>query len=134
MGISRSATVVIAYLIATSQMTPHEALAAVRAKRAIVRPNRGFMQQLHEYHSRIHDDESLQGEVIEKPPLDEKSEAKNHRKGGKQRRSHSTRRSGDAAKGVYSAFAALTLSSATTPLERFGGHEHWKLELEHRIS
>ncbi|KAN0129837.1 Protein-tyrosine phosphatase-like protein [Lactarius tabidus] len=52
MGISRSTTVVIAYLIATSQMTPLEALAAVRAKRAIVRPNRGFMAQLHEYHSR----------------------------------------------------------------------------------
>ncbi|KAH9977516.1 protein-tyrosine phosphatase-like protein, partial [Russula compacta] len=46
MGISRSATVMIAYLIATTKMTPREALAAVRSKRAIVRPNPGFMSQL----------------------------------------------------------------------------------------
>src|SRR6266851_1312507 len=46
MGISRSTTVVLAYLVATTQMTPREALAAVRSKRAIVRPNRGFMSQL----------------------------------------------------------------------------------------
>jgi hypothetical protein len=51
MGISRSATVVIAYLIATTKMTPHEALATVRARRTIVRPNRGFMSQLQQYHS-----------------------------------------------------------------------------------
>jgi protein-tyrosine phosphatase len=51
MGISRSTTVVLAYLIATTKMTPHEALAAVRSKRAIVGPNRGFMDQLEAYYS-----------------------------------------------------------------------------------
>ncbi len=130
MGISRSATVVIAYLIATSQMTPHEALAAVRAKRAIVRPNRGFVSQLHEYHSRF--SYSLQAEVIGEPPIDEKREQENQ-KDGKPRWGHSTRSPGDVAKGyVYSALAAFTLSPATLPQERFGGHEYWKLE--HRIS
>src|SRR6266581_4345105 len=49
MGISRSATVVCAYLVATARMTPHEALVAVRAKRGIVSPNMGFLRQLDEY-------------------------------------------------------------------------------------
>ena len=34
MGISRSSTVVIAYLIATTSMTPREALASVQPKRS----------------------------------------------------------------------------------------------------
>ncbi len=53
MGISRSATVVCAYLIATMEMTPHEALAAVKEKREIVSPNAGFLQQLEEYAVRV---------------------------------------------------------------------------------
>jgi len=87
MGISRSATVVIACLIATSQMTPHEALAAVWEKRAI-----GASEpRLHATAPRVFIRAfRLQ---VEKPPLDEKSEAKN-RKGRKQCWSHSPRRSG----------------------------------------
>ena len=130
MGISRSATVVMAYLIATSQMTPQEALAAVRTKRAIVRPNRGFMSQLHEYHSKFSN--SLQANVNDEPPLDEKREEENQ-KGRKPRQDHTKRRTKNTAKGyVYSALAALALSPMTLPQERFGGHEYWKLE--HRIS
>lgn len=49
MGISRSATVVCAYLVATAKMTPDEALVAVRAKRGIVHPNIGFRRQLEQY-------------------------------------------------------------------------------------
>jgi Dual specificity phosphatase, catalytic domain len=49
MGISRSATVVCGYLVATMKMTPDEALAAVKAKRGIVCPNMGFRRQLEEY-------------------------------------------------------------------------------------
>ncbi|KAH9031330.1 protein-tyrosine phosphatase-like protein [Lactarius pseudohatsudake] len=132
MGVSRSATVVIAYLIATSRMTVHEALAAVRAKRPIVRPNRGFVSQLHEYHSRFSN--SLQAEIIDEPPIDEKREQEKSQKDGKPRWDHSTRSSREAANGyVYKALAALTLSPVTAfPHERFGGHEYWKLE--HRIS
>jgi Dual specificity phosphatase, catalytic domain len=73
MGISRSTTVVIAYLIATTKMTPREALAAVGAKRAIVRPNRGFMSQLQEYYSQSSN--SLQAQLSPDdsvpPPEDE---------------------------------------------------------------
>ena len=54
MGISRSATIVCAYLIATMRMTPNEALAAVRKKRGIVSPNIGFLRQLEEYAIRLH--------------------------------------------------------------------------------
>ena len=50
MGISRSATIVCAYLIATMRMTPNEALAAVKEKRGIVSPNMGFLRQLEEYY------------------------------------------------------------------------------------
>ncbi|KAH9056735.1 protein-tyrosine phosphatase-like protein [Lactarius vividus] len=133
MGVSRSATVVIAYLIATSRMTVHEALAAVRAKRPIVRPNRGFVSQLHEYHSRFSN--SLQAEIVDEPPIDEKREQEEKsRKDGKPRWDHSTRSPGETANGyVHKALAALTLSPVTSfPHERFGGHEYWKLE--HRIS
>ncbi len=54
MGISRSATIVCAYLIATMRMTPDEALAAVKEKRGIVSPNVGFLRQLEEYSIRLH--------------------------------------------------------------------------------
>ena len=50
MGISRSATVVCAYLVATAKMTPDEAIVSVRAKRGIVCPNLGFRRQLEEYY------------------------------------------------------------------------------------
>ncbi|KAK0735226.1 protein-tyrosine phosphatase-like protein, partial [Lasiosphaeria miniovina] len=46
MGISRSATVVIAYLMKKHGQSVDEALAAVRAKRRIVSPNAGFLEQL----------------------------------------------------------------------------------------
>jgi hypothetical protein len=63
MGISRSTTVVIAYLVATTRMTPREALATIQSKRAIVRPNAGFMAQLDTYHS-THS-HSLQAKLVE---------------------------------------------------------------------
>ncbi|KAH9975712.1 protein-tyrosine phosphatase-like protein [Lactifluus volemus] len=64
MGISRSATVVCAYLVATTRMTPHEALAAVKAKREIVCPNLGFRRQLEEYARQVQDG---QGKVRARP-------------------------------------------------------------------
>ena len=50
---SRSATVICAYLIATAKMTPHEAISAVRAKRGIVCPNLGFRRQLGQYANQL---------------------------------------------------------------------------------
>ncbi|KAI0046975.1 phosphatases II [Auriscalpium vulgare] len=52
MGISRSATVVCAYLVATTNMSPAQALAAVQAKRAVVNPNYSFQRQLRKYSAR----------------------------------------------------------------------------------
>jgi dual specificity phosphatase 12 len=49
MGKSRSATVVIAYLMHKHNITPAEALAHVRQARSICEPNDGFMQQLELY-------------------------------------------------------------------------------------
>lgn len=49
MGISRSATVVAAYLVATRKMAGADAIAYVQRKRPIVCPNLGFRQQLDVY-------------------------------------------------------------------------------------
>ncbi|KAG6910211.1 hypothetical protein DXG01_012346 [Tephrocybe rancida] len=48
-GISRSATVVVAYLIASSGMRATEALEYTQTKRGIVCPNNGFRMQLETY-------------------------------------------------------------------------------------
>jgi atypical dual specificity phosphatase len=69
MGINRSATVVIAYLIATGEMTPDEALATVRAKRPLVQPNGGFMSQLREYYSKVSD--SPHANLVDESPPDQ---------------------------------------------------------------
>ncbi|KAI0810967.1 protein-tyrosine phosphatase-like protein, partial [Irpex lacteus] len=53
MGISRSATVVCAYLIAAHNMTADEALDLVREKRTIACPNLGFRLQLETYESKL---------------------------------------------------------------------------------
>lgn len=49
MGKSRSATVVIAYLMQKHNITPSEALSHVRQARSIVEPNEGFWRQLELY-------------------------------------------------------------------------------------
>jgi len=49
MGISRSATVVCAYLVATTPMTAPEAIDFAISKRPIVCPNLGFRRQLETY-------------------------------------------------------------------------------------
>ncbi|KAM6496990.1 Protein-tyrosine phosphatase-like protein [Amanita muscaria] len=56
MGISRSATVVCAYLIATKGMNAPEALECVQSKRSIVCPNLGFRKQLETYAERFESD------------------------------------------------------------------------------
>ena len=51
MGISRSATVVAAYLTFRHGLTPDQALAWIRLQRPIVHPNPGFQEQLSDYYS-----------------------------------------------------------------------------------
>lgn len=48
-GISRSVSVVAAFLIATYGWTPVEALQYIKSKRKVANPNFGFVQQLGEY-------------------------------------------------------------------------------------
>lgn len=48
-GISRSVSVVAAYLMVHFGWTPNEALKFIKNKRRVAEPNFGFVQQLHEY-------------------------------------------------------------------------------------
>ncbi|KAI9676771.1 MAG: tyrosine protein phosphatase yvh1 [Trizodia sp. TS-e1964] len=50
MGISRSATCVLAYLMQSRKLSPSQALKLLRTSRPICEPNSGFMQQLELYH------------------------------------------------------------------------------------
>ncbi|KII88276.1 hypothetical protein PLICRDRAFT_111351 [Plicaturopsis crispa FD-325 SS-3] len=52
-GISRSASVVAAFLIASYGWTPPQAIQYVKSKRRIAEPNFGFVSQLHEYAAKI---------------------------------------------------------------------------------
>jgi len=54
MGISRSATVVCAYLIAEKGMNAPAAINFVRERRPIICPNVGFQRQLGEYAVKLH--------------------------------------------------------------------------------
>jgi dual specificity phosphatase 12 len=50
MGKSRSATVVIAYMMQKHHISPQEALERLQQSRPLVEPNDGFMEQLALYH------------------------------------------------------------------------------------
>jgi hypothetical protein len=56
-GISRSATIVIAYLMKRRQMTLRQAFLFVKERRSIISPNEGFMAQLSKL------DEGLHGKI-----------------------------------------------------------------------
>ena len=49
-GMSRSVTIVAAYLISTHSLTAAEAVAYIKKRRPIADPNRGFMTQLEDYY------------------------------------------------------------------------------------
>ncbi|KAI0924239.1 hypothetical protein AcW2_005171 [Taiwanofungus camphoratus] len=53
-GMSRSTTVVCAYLIATRSMAPSEAIGFVASKRSVASPNIGFRRQLETYAADFH--------------------------------------------------------------------------------
>ena len=61
MGISRSATIVSAWLIEHLKMNAHEAIAFLREKRPQVEPNFGFVLQLQKFHKSF---EELQTELV----------------------------------------------------------------------
>jgi len=64
MGISRSATVVSAYMIATKKITSADAIAYVQKKRPVVSPNLGFRQQLDTFASKQRVQNPLSGAVF----------------------------------------------------------------------
>ncbi len=49
-GMSRSVTLVAAYLVASRSLKPEAAVALIKNRRSIAHPNRGFMAQLEEYY------------------------------------------------------------------------------------
>ena len=53
---SRSATVVCAYLLATTNLSPSETIDFVVSRRCVVAPNAGFRKQLEQYYLRLHPD------------------------------------------------------------------------------
>lgn len=53
-GVSRSATLCIAYLIKCYEMTLKDAYQLVKSKRFVIRPNVAFFRQLIDYEHRIH--------------------------------------------------------------------------------
>ena len=48
-GISRSATIVAAYLIRKCQITTKKAISLLKKQRVQIKPNPGFMKQLQQY-------------------------------------------------------------------------------------
>ena len=52
-GVSRAATVCIAFLIKHKEMTVNEAFTYLRSKRPAVCPNAGFLSQLKTFHEKL---------------------------------------------------------------------------------
>lgn len=65
-GVSRSSTIVIAYLIWKNKMTYDEAYTLVRKKRAIISPNLGFLVQLTNFYKRMYRPHELNNNYIPK--------------------------------------------------------------------
>jgi hypothetical protein len=148
MGISRSTTIVIAYLVATTRMTPREALATVQSKRAIVRPNPGFMSQLEEYSSTLTlsnnsledanvDGDASSDQIASKPPGNEKPEPEARRWSLRARAADGGHGDGgskawsvkNAAKSyMRNALTATTCSPSSIPQQQRRGRECGKVE------
>jgi atypical dual specificity phosphatase len=58
-GVSRSASIIIAYLVRYREMSLRDAYMLVRGKRSIIRPNVGFWKQLIEYEHHVRKEQSV---------------------------------------------------------------------------
>jgi hypothetical protein len=58
-GVSRSPTIVLAYLMKFYNMTLKDALYLVKQKRPIICPNRSFVKQLIEYENKLYKENSI---------------------------------------------------------------------------
>lgn len=63
-GASRSATIVIAFLMIKRHMTVQEAVRMVRSKREIA-PNEGFLQQLCNLNDKLHSSGHFEGKKVD---------------------------------------------------------------------
>ena len=64
MGVSRSASCVIAYLMKEYKLNMHQALEKVREQRPIVDPNEGFLRQLEEYNGILNAKMDFQNSIL----------------------------------------------------------------------
>ena len=60
LGVSRSTTFVIAYLIKYANLTTDEAFAFVKSKRSSIKPNDGFMRQLYMYERILKENQQIE--------------------------------------------------------------------------
>ena len=60
LGVSRSTTFVIAYLIKYANLTTDEAFAFVKSKRSSIKPNDGFMRQLYKYEKILKENQQIE--------------------------------------------------------------------------
>ena len=52
-GVSRSVTIVVAYLINKLGITPKDAIDFIKSRRPVANPNKGFLLQLEEYYNML---------------------------------------------------------------------------------
>lgn len=67
-GMSRSATIVIAYLMSRNRWPLRRALVHVKQCRSIIYPNRGFLRQLYEYDRLLFGKYSVPEAMLATPP------------------------------------------------------------------
>ena len=58
-GMSRSPTIVAAYLIATLKLSADDALSHIKSARPVVLPNRGFRRQLEQYEELLREEDDM---------------------------------------------------------------------------
>uniref|UniRef100_A0A672UM77 Dual specificity protein phosphatase 15 n=1 Tax=Strigops habroptila TaxID=2489341 RepID=A0A672UM77_STRHB len=63
-GISRSTTVVVAYVMAVTELSCQEVLEAIRTIRPVANPNPGFRQQLAEFEAQMPQQGSIWGQAL----------------------------------------------------------------------
>lgn len=64
MGKSRSATLIMAYLMCKYHISPYEALSQLREGRPVCGPNDGFMEQLEIYHHMLQAPDTVRAQSI----------------------------------------------------------------------
>lgn len=75
-GVSRSAAIVIAYIMREKKLLYKEALAIVRKERESVFPNSGFAAQLRTWEKRKYDIHDEHGKKSQRKDLDGKAKAR----------------------------------------------------------